>query len=788
MISDKIEYFKLKHILKKINALAPKMRKMTDEELKNQTEVLRTKLKNKKSLNDILPEAYATVREADYRVLGEFPYDVQVMGAIVLNQGAIVEMKTGEGKTLTATMPLYLNALSGKGAMLVTTNGYLANRDEKTMSQVYEWLGLTADTGFADKDNPEQKVTPAEKRKWYSADIIYTTASNLAFDYLFNNLATDQKGQFLRPFNYAVIDEVDDVLLDQAESPFVVSSAPTLQSNLYQMADHFANLLEPHRDYKTRPDDQIFWLTYYGVKKAEKYFRIDNIFSDEGREIYRHIMLAMRAHLFMRKGHDYAVSDGKVVLLDEVHGRLKKGIQISTGLHQAIETKEHVKLTPIQKTAASITFPSLFGLFNKVSGMSGTAKVNETEFQDIYNMKVICIPTRKPVIRKDYRSRMFLTTSDKLLTAIREIVAIHKTGRPILLVAGSVENSEIISELLLNYGIPHNVLNAYNEVKEAAIVKEAGQEGAVTVATNMAGRGTDVKLGPGVKEKGGLAVIGTEMLPERVKLQLAGRSGRQGDPGTSQFFVSLEDQYIAKASTKRFKKHYRRLMRKKKRGKNISELHNPFTRLSLRMLQGRVEAQGATSRMQTNKFATALGLQRDNFYDLRKYLMDKEDLRPQIKEMFDEVINNYVKEEKKWDSDEVRSLVNAKFTYDKVNVPDGLNSARKVKKYLHELSDAIINKKRKILVNDKQLNQFYHQVVLATIDNCWIDQVDYMNNLRIYTSQWQFSGRSPDYIYEKEAYEEYLRMKERIKSNVVRSVLLSPIYVNDKGQLLVEFD
>lgn len=788
MISDKIEYFKLKRTLKKINALAPKMRKMSDERLKEQTGRLREKLKNKKTVDAILPEAYATMREVDYRVLGEFPYDVQVLGAIVLNQGSIAEMKTGEGKTLTATMPLYLNALSGKGAMLVTTNGYLAARDEETLKPVYEWLGLTVSTGFPDENTPESRITPAIKRKWYNADIVYTTARNLAFDYLFNNLAVNKNAQFLRPFNYVVIDEVDDVLLDQAESPFVVSSAPTLQSNLYQMADHFATLLEPDQDYKIRRDDQLFWLTYFGVKKAERYFRIDNLFSKPGREIYRHVMLALRAHLFMHKGHDYVVVDSKVILLDETDGRLKKGIQVSTGLHQAIETKEHVDLTSIQKTAASITFPSLFGLFNKVSGMSGTAKVNETEFLDIYNMKVICIPTRKPVIRKDYRSRMFLTTSDKLLTAIKEIITIHKTGRPILLVAGSVENSEIISELLLNYGIPHNVLNAYNVAREADIVKEAGQEGAVTVATNMAGRGTDIKLGPGIKEKGGLAVIGTEMLPERVKLQLAGRSGRQGDPGSSQFFVSLEDQYIAKASTKRFKKHYRRLLRKKKRGKNIFELHNPITRFSLKMLQNRVEANSATSRMQTNKFAGTLGMQRDNFYSFRKQLIETKDLRPLIKRIFTEVIDDYATQEKKWDSDKVRRLVNSTFTYDQVDVPAGLNSAKKVKKYLHSLSDSILEQKKKILVNDEQLNKYYHQIMLSTIDNCWIDQVDYMNKLRIYSTQWQFSGRMPDYVYEKFAYDEYLRMEKRIKTNAVRSALLSPIYVNDKGQLIVEFN
>ncbi|QLL73247.1 accessory Sec system translocase SecA2 [Lactobacillus crispatus] len=786
MAFDKLELFKIKRILKKINVLAPKMRKMSDDELKKQTEIFRQRLRAGKTLNSLLPEAYATVREVDYRILGEFPYDVQVMGAIVLNQGAIAEMKTGEGKTLVATMPLYLNALSSKGSILVTTNNYLARRDEENLAPVYEFLGLTVSVGFGDEDS-DKVITAADKRKWYNSDILYTTASTLAFDYLFDNLASNTQGQYLRPFNYVVIDEVDEVLLDEAESPFVVSSSPSLQSNLYGLADRFAVLLTPKIDYQIKEQEQIVWLTYHGVKKAEKYFRVNDLFDKSAREIYRHIILALKAHLFMKNGHDYLVVQGKVVLLDEIDGRLKKGIQISTGLHQAIETKEHVDLTPIQKTAATITFPSLFGLFNKVSGMSGTAKVNETEFQDIYGMKVVCIPTRKPVIRKDYKSKIFLTTSDKLLAAIKEIIAIHEAGRPVLLVAGSVENSEIISELLLNYGIAHNVLNAYNAAREAEIIKDAGQEGAVTVATNMAGRGTDIKLGPGVKEKGGLAVIGTEMLPERVKLQLSGRAGRQGDPGSSRFYVSLEDSYVAKASTKRQKAIYRRLWRKKKRGKNIAELHRPITRLGLKMLQGRVESNGATSRMQTNKFEVALGYQRDNYYQLRKTIMDSNNLQIRVEEMLQEFINYYVDKEKKWNSQKVRLLVNEHFTFDNVKIPDDLITHKEVKSFLTNLSHSIIDKKKKVLINDQQLNQFYHQIFLTVLDNDWIDQVDYMNNLRIYTSQWQFSGRSSDYVYEKEAYASFSREKKKARRDIINSLLLSPIYLNSKGQLIVEF-
>lgn len=410
MLTDTLRLRKPRKILKKINKLAPKMRKMSDAQLQNQTQIFRELLKKGKTLEDILPEAFATVREADYRVLGLYPYDVQVLGAIMLSQGSIAEMKTGEGKTLVATMPLYLNGLTGKGAMLVTPNGYLAARDEKDLAPVYKFLGLTVSLAFLSTDDEEQKATPQMKRKWYASDITYTTASSLAFDYLFNNLSSTKDRQYLRPFNFVIIDEVDQVLLDEAESPFVVSSKPSVQSNLYGLVDQFVNLLDSEKDYEFRKDDGVFWLTAHGIKKAERFFKLKDLFDEQSRAVYRHIVLAMTAHLIMRKGHDYLVVKGKVILLDEDSGRLKRGVQVSTGLHQAIEAKEKVELTNIQKTAASITFPALFSLFNKVSGMSGTAKVNEEEFLDIYNLKVTRIPTNRPVIRKDKKPVLFLTT------------------------------------------------------------------------------------------------------------------------------------------------------------------------------------------------------------------------------------------------------------------------------------------------------------------------------------------------------------------------------------------
>lgn len=790
MLLDQIERQRVRHVLKQINRLAPKMRAMSDEELQKQTDLLRQQLATGKTVDQILPQAYATVREADYRILGMFPYDVQVMGAIVLNRGYIAEMKTGEGKTLTATMPLYLNALSGKGAMLVTPNGYLAERDEKQLAPVYNWLGLTASTAFRASDDIDSgNVSPAEKRAWYKADIVYTTASSLAFDYLFDNLAGTQDQKYLRPFNYVVIDEVDDVLLDQAQSPFVVSSEPEVQSNLYQLADDFVCALKPKVDYKLKRQDKAVWLTYQGVRKAESYFRITDLYAMQNRELYRHIALALRAHFYMKNGHDYLVRDGKVTLLDEADGRLKKGVKVSTGLHQAVEQKEHVKLTPNQKKAAAITFPSLFGLFNKVSGMSGTAKVNENEFINVYNMKVIPIPTNKPVIRQDLPQQVYLTTSDKLMAAIKETLTLHAVGRPVLLVAGSVENSEIISEILLNHGITHNVLNAFNAAREAEMVKMAGQKGAVTVATNMAGRGTDIKLGPGVKELGGLAVIGTEMLAERVRLQLAGRAGRQGDPGTSKFYISLEDSYIAKASTNRFKKYYRHLMAKRTAGKKIDRLKSPRLKLSLAMLKSRIADNEEQMRQQTNKYEIVMQMQRHSFYQMRNQLIARDKLEVVAGTWISEGIDALLAKQEKWDRQHLQELITEHFSYDLVDIPSHIiNQPAKIKVFLEGLAQEILLKKFKVLVNHKQLNHFYHTALLSAMDSCWIDEVDYLTKLKVYLNSWSTSGRDSGYIYQVRAYHQYQKMIQQIRVQAIDKLLLSTITTNEKNELVVLFN
>lgn len=775
---------KVKHTLAKVNALASEMRGMSDEELKHQTVLLKKELANGKTVDDILPRAFATIREADYRILGMFPYDVQVMGAIVLNQGNIAEMKTGEGKTLTATMPLYLNALTGKGTFLLTPNNYLAQRDKEQLQPVYEWLGLTVSLGF-EPDDQEKKTTPAIKRSWYNADITYTTASSLAFDYLFNNLATRREDQYLRPFNYVIIDEVDAILLDEATSPFVVSSMPMVQSNLYQLADAFIHILQPKIDYRLNEDHDAVWLTLHGIQRAERFFRIPDLFISEYREIYRHIILALRAHFIMENGHDYLVSEGKVVLLDEANGRLKKGVKVSTGLHQAIEAKEHVDLTPNQQVAASITFPSLFGLFNKIAGMSGTAKSDEHEFFEVYKMRVIQIPTRKKVIRKDYPEQIYLTTRQKLIHALNETIELHKAGRPVLLVAGSVENSEIISELLLDHGISHNVLNAFNVAREADIIKDAGQKGAVTVATNMAGRGTDIKLGAGVKKLGGLAVIGTEMLPARVKMQLAGRAGRQGDPGTSKFYISLEDSYLAKNSTKRFKNYYRRL-RKKKIDK---QLRSPRLKMSVTMLNDRVAANQQMARSNINKNEIALKIQRKYLYDQRDQLMRTAHLETEVGKWLSRGISLYLTEKVEWTALELRHLMNQHFTYDVVSLPDTLElNHKKIQKYLERFCQERLEQKAQVLINNKQLNQFYRSALLNALDSSWTDQMAYLSKLSVIVQPWATAQRDPKFMYQEKAYQAFEKMFDTVAKKVVDNLMLSTIRLDKDNNLIVHFN
>lgn len=536
--SDRRELHRINRLANKVESYQETMAKLTDEQLQAKTPEFRKRIQDGESLDDLLPEAFAVAREGAKRVLGLFPFHVQIMGGIVLHEGNIAEMKTGEGKTLTATMPVYLNALSGKGVHVITVNEYLSERDAEEMGQLYHWLGCTVGV------NGSQK-SPDEKRAAYACDIMYSTNSEIGFDYLRDNMAVYQDDQVQRGLNYAIVDEVDSILIDEARTPLIISGPGTGTSKLYQQTDRFVKTLKKEQDYKVDLESKTVSLTDEGIKKAEKYFNLKNLYDPENTALTHHLDQALRANYIMLLDKDYVVSDGEVLIVDSFTGRVMEGRRFSDGLHQAIEAKEGVEIQEENKTMANITYQNLFRMYSKLAGMTGTAKTEMEEFREIYNMETITIPTNRPVARDDQPDLLYPTLKSKFNAVVKRIKALHEKGQPVLVGTVAVETSEYLSHLLDKEKIPHVVLNAKNHAKEAEIVKNAGQVGAVTIATNMAGRGTDIKLGPGVKELGGLAVIGTERHESRrIDNQLRGRSGRQGDPGLSQFYLSLEDDLM----------------------------------------------------------------------------------------------------------------------------------------------------------------------------------------------------------------------------------------------------
>ena len=539
-------------MLQKVKKRTEKIKNLSDSELSGLTDTFRARYQAGESLDALLPEAFAAIIEADARILGKRPYDVQVLAGIAMHQGYLAEMNTGEGKTLSATMPLYLNALTGKSCILVTTNEYLAARDGEEMSAVYNFMGISCSYP---KSNEKEDQSEEEKKAFYQADIIYMTNGMLGFDYLFDNLVKNQTERFLCPFYYVIIDEADAVLLDSAVMPLVVSGVPRVQSNLYEVCDFFVTTLVEDIDYEE--EDNAVWLTPQGVKFAEDFFGIDNFYSKENFEINRHVTLALRAHKVMKNKKDYVVTDkGEVELFDGATGRLMHGVKLRGGQHQAIEAKEKVEISQEYRTVASVTFQDMFMMFEKMAGMSGTLTDAKEELFDVYHKKVIRIPTNRPVIRKDRKDKYFSNAREQFWTAAEDVIKIHETGQPVLVVLNSVTDTDLFSRLMIQKNIPHNVLNASNAFWEAQIIAGAGQLGAVTVATTMAGRGTDIKLGEGVRELGGLAVIGVgRMDNSRSERQTRGRSGRQGDPGFSQYYVSLEDDIVGAEDDEKLQKY-----------------------------------------------------------------------------------------------------------------------------------------------------------------------------------------------------------------------------------------
>ncbi|MFR0552371.1 accessory Sec system translocase SecA2 [Ligilactobacillus salivarius] len=777
----------VKKILKKVNSHAEEMSKLSDNQLKDKTQQFKKRLKQGETLDNILPEAFAAIREADKRVLGMFPYDVQVMGGIVLHQGNIAEMKTGEGKTLTATMPMYLNALSGESIILVTTNEYLANRDCEEMSQVYNWMGLSAASAVPENAD-DLKVE--EKREIYNSDIVYTTNNALGFDYLIDNLASSKEEKFMPEFSYVIVDEVDAVLLDTATTSLVISGAPRVQSNMYKMTDEFVVSLEEEEDYRLDEEKKNVWLTRKGIEVAQEYFRVPNLYDGKHVELVRHITLALKAHNLFEKGKDYVIEDNKMYLLDSTEGRILENTKMQQGQQQAIEAAEGAEISDDMRSMASITYQNFFRLFKKIGGMTGTGKTANKEFIETYYMKVIQIPTNNPVIRKDYPDKIYPTLREKLMASLKLVKELHEKGQPILLTTADVELSEIYSEILLHEQIPHNLLNAHNAAKEAEIISEAGQWGSVTVATSMAGRGTDIKLGKGVKELGGLAVIGTELMPsKRTELQLRGRSGRQGDPGFSQFFVSLEDDVVIDSGPKWVHKYL-----KKHRNDNPDsprELKSLRFRWAMKRTQKQHDNQGYNNRKQTMDYDESSKKQRNLIYSQRdKLISENGRFKFNAEKFILKYLDGYLAKHKAdFTRNELSRLIFDNLSYTYNGVPDNfpITDKAEIKKLLHQIVKQKLREKEAKLENVEEIERFYRLSVLKAIDTGWVEEVDNLQQLRSVVESRSSAQRNPVYEYHKEASKSFEKMQEYINKLIVQNIMLSVIEIGADGKKDIYF-
>ena len=777
---------KVRATLKKINGLKDKMAALSDEALAAKTVEFRKRLAKGETLDDLLVEAFAVVREADKRILGMFPYDVQVMGGIVIHQGNVAEMNTGEGKTLTATLPVYLNSLTGKGTMVITTNEYLAKRDAEEMGQVYRFLGLTVGIPFT--GNPLNEYKSEEKKLIYASDVIYTTNSALGFDYLTDNLASSSKDKFLRPFNYVIIDEIDDILLDSAQTPLIIAGSPRVQSNYYGIIDTLVTTLVENEDYIFKEEKEEIWLTTKGAKTAERFLGIDNLYKEEYATYVRHLVYSLRAHKLFTRDKEYIIRDDEMVLLDKGTGRLMEMTKLQGGLHQAIEAKEHVKLSPETRAMASITYQSLFKMFNKISGMTGTGKVAEKEFLETYNMSVIRIPTNRPLLRKDYPDNLYVTLPEKVYASLECIKEYHLKGNPLLVFVGSVEMSHLYSSLLLREGIAHNVLNANNAAREAQIVSESGQMGAVTVATSMAGRGTDIKLGPRVAELGGLVVIGTErMESQRIDLQIRGRSGRQGDPGLSKFFVSLEDDVIKKFGPSWVHRMYQEY--------SVADITQPQVLEGIKYHRLVDKAQNAsdsasrTNRQRTLEYAESMNIQRDLIYKERNRLINGDrDLRDVLSEMIDEYIETILSDNLKTREELFHYIItNISFNIRELPLDLVIEDEQELRNFLIQIINNELNDKKALLEPHDLYDQFLRISMLKAIDDNWVEQVDYLQQLMMAIGGQTASQTNPIVEYYREAYMGFETMKEQIRSDMVRNVLMGLVQMGPKGEIVTHF-
>ncbi len=763
-----------------MNSYADAMRALPDEKLQGMTAQLRGELQKGRTRDQILPQAFAAMREAAGRVLGKYPYDVQVLGGIVLHQGKIAEMKTGEGKTLVAAMPLYLNALSGQSCILVTTNSYLAARDGEEMAPLYRFMGLREAVGVPKEDG--ERFSNAQKKEIYAADIVYTTNDALAFDYLFENLENKAENRYLRGMDYVIVDEADAVLLDSAQIPLIVSGMPRVQSNLFGIADYFVTTLEPETDYKC--ENREVWLLPPGIEKAKQFFRTDELYNESEQDIVRHICLALRAHLVIEKEDRYIVRDNAVQLLDERTGRVQPNTKLRSGQHQALEAKEHVPITRESRTVASVTYQSFFNMYRKVAGMTGTGVTDADEFRQIYGLDVVAIPTRKKIQRIDRPDQVYPNLEAQLTAALEEISRLHERQQPALVIASSIHMSDLVSERLLQAGIPHNVLNAYNIAKEAAIIQEAGQKNAVTVATTVAGRGTDIRLGEGVEELGGLAIIGIGLIAnKRQELQSRGRSGRQGDPGFSRFYLSLEDEVVDEFGRKWLKKY---------RNGN-EQIHNPAVIHAVHDAQSISAELARSSRKSTKEFGESMEKQRGLVYAARNHVMESMPLeRFYYRDIFGQVIESFLDQQlqeqgKLPGEDDVVRFIMDHISYSFQEFPEKmvLRSKGSIRKYLQEAADAALDKKLEKLGGTGPITSYLQMMTLRAIDQAWVEQVDYLQQLRQVVSGRQYARHNVKYAFHEEAFRAFEAMQLQIKTGMMRNILLGELLPKSDGGMRV---
>ncbi|QSF51249.1 preprotein translocase subunit SecA [Staphylococcus sp. SB1-57] len=777
---NKKETKKLGKLADKVLALEEETALLTDEEIRNKTKKFQEELaeiedvkKQNDYLDKILPEAYALVREGSKRVFNMIPYKVQVMGGIAIHHGDIAEMRTGEGKTLTATMPTYLNALAGRGVHVITVNEYLSSVQSEEMAELYEFLGLSVGLNLNSK-------TTTEKREAYAQDITYSTNNELGFDYLRDNMVNYAEERVMRPLHFAIIDEVDSILIDEARTPLIISGEAEKSTSLYTQANVFAKMLKLDDDYKYDEKTKSVNLTEQGADKAERMFKIDNLYDVQNVEIISHINTALRAHVTLQRDVDYMVVDGEVLIVDQFTGRTMLGRRFSEGLHQAIEAKEGVQIQNESKTMASITFQNYFRMYNKLAGMTGTAKTEEEEFRNIYNMTVTQIPTNKPVQRVDKSDLIYISQKGKFDAVVEDVVEKHKKGQPVLLGTVAVETSEYISNLLKKRGVRHDVLNAKNHEREAEIVANAGQKGSVTIATNMAGRGTDIKLGEGVEEIGGLAVIGTERHESRrIDDQLRGRSGRQGDNGDSRFYLSLQDELMVRFGSERLQKMMGRL------GMDDSTpIESKMVSRAVESAQKRVEGNNFDARKRILEYDEVLRKQREIIYSERNEIIDNDDSSQVVDAMLRSTlqrgINYHINEED--DNLDYQPFINY---INDVFLQEGELKESEIKgKDSEDIFEVVWSKIEKAYAKQKetlgdQMNEFERMILLRSIDSHWTDHIDTMDQLRQGIHLRSYAQQNPLRDYQNEGHELFDMMMQNIEEDTCKFILKSVVQVED---------